>query len=617
MEFRHKKRIAGTARSASRSIGKETSPEKHSLPNSMVMRMMQDEAAEQEADRLSQGVSSSTQDALREEMGGRLGADFSSVRFHSDSVSADRGQSMGARAWAQGSDIYFGRGGFNPSVAAHELVHTVQQGAVRGNVSQSMPLGTVQMLPEKDEDEANENLRRKQNRSNPAVIQQAILESFGSRYGAKVYKDIERDLKDMIKKGAGNQIPAYTQALGIRFIVEGAEQNYSLKEILAEIAEKPIKTREDAIDRSREYHSMINALTKKLGNYGLEALAISTNLLNRPPKFSHPDNQLRVSNSKRAYQVSEDQMTADKFNPYQDPKLARVQAAIDHAANHKEAYAIFARFSGNRGGKYNEEEKTPNADLKLFKNKLKHMTRVIRDYPELWGYIGDMDAKPQNGASAMASGSTFGGLRKAPISYNPSIDKAGMEAEIYRGKVARDIKYRNALTGDLDHAGTHELSHVLASLMVDTKGKTVTEIQQKSKRHDFENDIISQVLTTKGILTEEERNDPENGLKYYQEDGIHDIGRNFTSSHYKDQLNTLDSKVIEEKSLTSNYGRTDKAEFFAEAFHDVYTHGAKARKTSVEIVKEYERRQTDRQRKEIMNKPKRGLFRRILDWFKF
>ena len=54
---------------------------------------------------------------------------------------------MGSRAYTRGSDVYFGSGGFSPSVAAHELVHTVQQGAVSGHVSQSVPFGTIQREP--------------------------------------------------------------------------------------------------------------------------------------------------------------------------------------------------------------------------------------------------------------------------------------------------------------------------------------------------------------------------------------------------------------------------------------------------------------------------------------
>ena len=110
-------------------------------------RQAQLPAAEEEADRLSSGVTAATPEALRLEMGERLGADLSSVRFHADPASLREGDRMGARAWTRGSDVYFGEGGFDPAVAAHELVHTVQQGAVSGQVEQSAPAGAVQMLP--------------------------------------------------------------------------------------------------------------------------------------------------------------------------------------------------------------------------------------------------------------------------------------------------------------------------------------------------------------------------------------------------------------------------------------------------------------------------------------
>ena len=46
---------------------------------------------------------------------------------------------------------------------------------------------------------------------------------------------------------------------------------------------------------------------------------------------------------------------------------------------------------------------------------------------------------------------------------------------------------------------------------------------------------------------------------------------------------------------TSTYGSTNAGEFFAEAFADVYAHGNQARPMSIAIVKEYERRQKERQ----------------------
>ena len=107
--------------------------------------------AEREADRLasaSQGAR--TPEEVKARMGQRLGADFSGVRFHADSGALRTAEDMGARAYATGRDIYFGQGGFDPAVAAHELVHTVQQGQVESSApTVSAPAGQVQMLPKR------------------------------------------------------------------------------------------------------------------------------------------------------------------------------------------------------------------------------------------------------------------------------------------------------------------------------------------------------------------------------------------------------------------------------------------------------------------------------------
>ena len=104
--------------------------------------------AEQEADRLSAAVTGTSPEAVKEDLGQRLGADFSSVRIHTDAAAQDRAAAMEARAFASGRDIYFGPGGFDPAIAAHELVHTVQQGAVESSVpTVSTPAGGAQLWP--------------------------------------------------------------------------------------------------------------------------------------------------------------------------------------------------------------------------------------------------------------------------------------------------------------------------------------------------------------------------------------------------------------------------------------------------------------------------------------
>lgn len=107
--------------------------------------------AEREADRLASAAQGArTPEEVKARMGERLGADFSGVRFHTDSGAFRTAEDMGARAYATGRDIYFGQGGFDPAVAAHELVHTVQQGQVESSApTVSAPAGQVQMLPKR------------------------------------------------------------------------------------------------------------------------------------------------------------------------------------------------------------------------------------------------------------------------------------------------------------------------------------------------------------------------------------------------------------------------------------------------------------------------------------
>ena len=104
--------------------------------------------AEAEADRIAASVSGArTPEEVKTQLGEKMGADFSNVTFHTDSAALKQADAMGARAYTSGSDVYFGQGGFDPGVAAHELVHTVQQGMVGSTMqTTSAPTGGVQMM---------------------------------------------------------------------------------------------------------------------------------------------------------------------------------------------------------------------------------------------------------------------------------------------------------------------------------------------------------------------------------------------------------------------------------------------------------------------------------------
>lgn len=71
--------------------------------------------------------------ALREQMSSALGDSFADVRVHHDPLASTLAQSVQARAFTTGADIFFARGEYRPGGAAgrellaHELAHVVQQ----------------------------------------------------------------------------------------------------------------------------------------------------------------------------------------------------------------------------------------------------------------------------------------------------------------------------------------------------------------------------------------------------------------------------------------------------------------------------------------------------------
>ncbi len=75
-------------------------------------------------------------DGVRASMERGFGANFSRVRVHTDSQADALNRSLNAKAFTSGRDLFFRRGEYNPGssagqeLIAHELTHTVQQGAV-------------------------------------------------------------------------------------------------------------------------------------------------------------------------------------------------------------------------------------------------------------------------------------------------------------------------------------------------------------------------------------------------------------------------------------------------------------------------------------------------------
>jgi len=111
----------------------------------------------------SKGGGSAMSKNTQEEMSSGFGADFSKVRIHTGSRAVQMNKDLGSHAFTNGSDIYFNSGKYDPGskagkhLLAHELTHTVQQGAAGNSIQKFDPPGkkaSPEGNPEKPNDGA-------------------------------------------------------------------------------------------------------------------------------------------------------------------------------------------------------------------------------------------------------------------------------------------------------------------------------------------------------------------------------------------------------------------------------------------------------------------------------
>ncbi|MBU7584272.1 MAG: DUF4157 domain-containing protein [Nostoc sp. TH1S01] len=139
-------------------------------------------------------------DSIREPMEQAFGADFSGVRVHTDAQADQLNQSIQAKAFTTGQDVFFRQGAYEPGsrggqeLLAHELTHVVQQG--RGMMKQPL-LDDVQKKaieePNEEKDAKTEKQTGRPEAIHPGVeklsgysridvlVQSQFLHAFGNR----------------------------------------------------------------------------------------------------------------------------------------------------------------------------------------------------------------------------------------------------------------------------------------------------------------------------------------------------------------------------------------------------------------------------------------------------
>ncbi|MFT3843842.1 MAG: DUF4157 domain-containing protein [Lacibacter sp.] len=92
----------------------------------------------------SKGAGSPLPSTTKQFMESRFNADFSGVRIHTGSYAESLSNSIHAQAFTHGNDIYFNSGKYSPhtgaggTLLAHELTHTIQQGASASHQSSTV-----------------------------------------------------------------------------------------------------------------------------------------------------------------------------------------------------------------------------------------------------------------------------------------------------------------------------------------------------------------------------------------------------------------------------------------------------------------------------------------------
>ena len=188
-----------------------------------------------------------------------------------------------------------------------------------------------------------------------------------------------------------------------------------------------------------------------------------------------------------------------------------------------------------------------------------------------------------------------------------------------------------------EYHGTHEMGHVMGSLLISGDGirkgnidstRFVEQFKNKkagkaldpakadqgfsSMRNKFEeavynlpeNDMIMDTIAKHGSALNKEYG--KIGLSEHSSTGINKFGH----AHLKNQLDTNSSQFFT-KGLTSGYGSESAGEFFAEAVADVYSHGKNAKTMSKLLVQEYEGRQKNMVRSQFNKKKKRNWWHKL------
>ncbi len=154
-----------------------------------------------------------------QEMGSKIGADFSQVRIHTGGNAEAMNKELGAKAFTHGNNIFFNSGNYNPSSAsgkhllAHELTHTVQQGSAVKTKVQRKTLDDINKEIDALIDKINVEKDDKKRREMIEQLRDIVWDEYGPAAAKKIMAKINdpkitvsvqlAEMKKLLTKGIG------------------------------------------------------------------------------------------------------------------------------------------------------------------------------------------------------------------------------------------------------------------------------------------------------------------------------------------------------------------------------------------------------------------------------
>jgi Domain of unknown function (DUF4157) len=194
----------------------------------------------------SKGGGASLSTDTRQKMESSIGADFSGVRIHTGSEAAHLSESIGAQAFTHGNDVYFNEGKYKPSstegsrLLAHELTHTVQQGAAGVQKKEKNTIQKVGDEGKVDIDNVEPNkegyILKKKNNKRELYLSALVLKSHADN--AFTNKVVAKQALKMPERGSRKHNPTNQAAVWKEGVKDNVEKSLLKKIIGSEINSK-------------------------------------------------------------------------------------------------------------------------------------------------------------------------------------------------------------------------------------------------------------------------------------------------------------------------------------------------------------------------------------------